>query len=77
MYKATGSIYISTDTPHFVFHKMDTWQGQSGSGLWRVVNGQHYVFGVHSGDHSNAFNRGTRITSSKFQAIQTFIAGNK
>jgi V8-like Glu-specific endopeptidase len=62
--------------PHELNYSIDTAGGQSGSGIWRVVNGKRYVIGVHAyGVSANPpYNGGTRIEATKFNAIKNWIA---
>lgn len=61
---------------HELNYTIDTAGGQSGSGIWRVVNGKRYVIGVHAyGVSANPpYNGGTRIEANKFNSIKNWIA---
>jgi glutamyl endopeptidase len=69
-------MYVPTSNQEVICHKLDTYGGQSGSGLWRIVDGAEYVFAVHVND-SGAWNEATLITSWKFEAIRDFIESGR
>jgi glutamyl endopeptidase len=54
---------------HRFYYDIDTAGGQSGSPVWRFLNGQRHVVGVHTNGESTG-NSATRITSDIFDVIQ-------
>jgi V8-like Glu-specific endopeptidase len=56
-----------------VFYNIDTMPGQSGSGVYRRINGGRYVFAVHTNGSSSG-NSGTRIDGAKYNSISSWIA---
>jgi V8-like Glu-specific endopeptidase len=68
---------ISSSTSKRLSYQIDTYGCQSGSGIYRIVDGKRYVFGVHAygvGSSSPNHNSGTRIDSTKFNSIKSWIA---
>ncbi len=71
---------INCENRYNLKYKIDTFSGQSGAPVWRYDGSSRLVVGVHA--HGNvAFgcgfetqNRGVRITSGKFDAIQDWKA---
>lgn len=66
---------IKKKTTNRVYYFIDTFKGQSGSGVYRIIDGDRYVFAVHSGSNfylTKEYNRGTRLTSSKLDQIATW-----
>ena len=58
-----------------LFYQIDTFNGQSGSGVYRKIDGSRYVMGVHAyGVNGDNLNKATRINSSRFDRIQGWIA---
>ncbi len=58
-----------------LFYQIDTFNGQSGSGVYRIINGSRYIMGVHAyGTNGDNLNKATRINSSRFDRIQDWIA---
>jgi V8-like Glu-specific endopeptidase len=70
LYYDYGSIVF--DTGSRVFHNLDTFPGQSGSGIYRIEDGQRYVFAVHT--NGGSLNSGCKITSSRFDYLASWIA---
>lgn len=71
---------VQTTTSKRVYYWTDTNKGQSGSGVYRIIDGNRYVFAVHSGYNTHWFteyNRGTRIDSTKFNSIKSWIASGQ
>jgi glutamyl endopeptidase len=64
---------ILSSTAQRLYYTIDTYEGQSGSGIYRVVNDQRYVFGVHT-TGSPSGNGGTRIDSAKYNDILSWIS---
>jgi V8-like Glu-specific endopeptidase len=78
LYYMSGS--INDQTGNRYYYRIDTAGGQSGSGVYRLVNGNRYVVAAHSGWNYvwwllGDYNRGTRVTSGKFTDIVNFING--
>lgn len=63
-------------TSNRVSYTADTAGGQSGSGVYRINNGARYIFAVHTNGGTTS-NSGTRITSSRFSNLQTWIASGQ
>ena len=77
MYGANGPTDSATDNRIYYSgnNGMDTAGGQSGSSVWRydATAGNRYVNAIHAyGDTTQ--NSGTRINSTKFNSLQTWIA---
>ena len=56
---------IDSVNPRKVFYDIDTAGGQSGSAVYRIVNGNRYAFAVHAYGGASA-NSGTRIVTPVF-----------
>jgi V8-like Glu-specific endopeptidase len=80
-----GSIYlyyhfgpILSSTSQRLFYQIDTNKGQSGSGIYRIMNNnERYVFGVHTDGNEGSCkpnNCGTRIDSRKLSDLNAWIA---
>lgn len=73
----TGLYYhsgpIRSSTTYRVTYTIDTAGGQSGSSVYRLLNGQRHVFAVHTNGGTTS-NSGTRITSQRFSDLQAWIA---
>ena len=66
---------IATSTSQRLFYQIDTAGGQSGSGVYRILNGARYVMGAHAyGAGSGSYNSATRIDSTKFNSLRSWIA---
>ncbi|MBX7221325.1 MAG: trypsin-like serine protease [Blastocatellia bacterium] len=70
MYYHSGA--ISSSNTYRVFYSIDTYGGQSGSGVYQRVNDTRTIFAVHTNGGST--NAGTRINSSKYSTLQSWIA---
>lgn len=64
---------ILSSTQYRVYYKIDTYGGQSGSGVYRIAGGNRYVFAVHTTGYATQ-NGGTRIDKNKFDSIKSWIA---
>jgi V8-like Glu-specific endopeptidase len=64
---------INSSTADRVYYTIDTAGGQSGSGVYRIVNGSRYIFAVHTTGYTT-YNGGTRITNQRFYDLQSWIA---
>jgi TPR repeat protein len=79
MWGMTGD--LMTITPDELRHNIDTYGGQSGSGMWfhREKDGKsdYYIVGVHAygteTGQPGAYNHGPRLTRAKAQEIQSWI----
>jgi glutamyl endopeptidase len=60
---------IKEEDSHRFYYDIDTAGGQSGSPVWRYLNGQRHVVGIHTVGASTD-NSATRITSDVFDVIQ-------
>lgn len=74
LYYHYGSIL--SDSGYQVQYTIDTAGGQSGSGVYRILNGSRYVFAVHAWGSSTR-NGGTKIDSSKYNSIASWIASGQ
>ena len=75
MYAASGVINSATEFELRYNGTMDTYGGQSGSPIWRSVNGGPIINGIHAYGYSAAgYNSATRITTDKFNSLQAWIA---
>ncbi len=74
MYYHFGSMLSAT--AYRVFHQIDTFGGQSGSGIYHIETGpQRYIFAVHTnGNEGDNQNKGCRLDSGKFASIAAWIA---
>ncbi|MFB8787928.1 MAG: trypsin-like serine protease [Potamolinea sp.] len=70
---------ISSSTSMRVNYSIDTYNGQSGSGVYRVVNNERYVFAVHTHGLSSGVttNSGTRLDSKKTTDIKNWITSGQ
>ena len=60
-----------------VTHTCDTYNGMSGSGLYRYKSGQRIIYGVHAyGSGGGSTNSGTRINKSVFDNLKSWKAQN-
>ncbi|BCU10608.1 MAG: serine protease [Microcystis sp. M048S1] len=55
---------ISTVRPRKIYYMIDTYGGQSGSPVWRLLNGERHAVGVHA--YGGCPNSATRITTEVF-----------
>jgi glutamyl endopeptidase len=66
---------IADTNSNRLFYQIDTYNGQSGSGVYRKIDGHRYVMGVHAyGTGGGSYNKATRINASRFDRIQDWIA---
>jgi len=74
-YYHSGPVYDGDlwGRPGQVVHWIDTFGGQSGSGIYKLQDGARYIFAVHAWGNSS-INGGTKITSQKFNSIANWIA---
>ena len=56
-----------------VYYDVDTFGGQSGSAVYRIVNGQRYAVAVHAYGGATS-NSGTRITTPVFNNLVAWRA---
>lgn len=77
LYYHSGS--ISSSTAQRVSYSIDTYPGQSGSGVYRITDGKRYVFAVHTNGTTAGVttNSGTRLDSAKVGNITSWIATGK
>lgn len=64
---------ILSSTAQRLYYTIDTYHGQSGAGIYRIVNDQRYVFGVHTTSGTST-NSGTRLDSAKYNDILSWIS---
>lgn len=67
---------ILSSTAKRVSYTIDTAGGQSGSGVYRINNGNRYVFAVHTNGGTTT-NSGTRIDSQKYNDLKAWIASGQ
>lgn len=67
---------ITSSNTYRVYYTIDTYSGQSGSGIYRFEGSNRYVFGVHTTGGSTT-NSGTRLNSTKVSNISAWIATGK
>jgi glutamyl endopeptidase len=67
---------IASSTAQRVSYSIDTFGGQSGSGVYRITDGKRYVFAVHTNGTTPTVttNSGTRLDSAKVSNITSWIA---
>ena len=66
---------IQSSNDKRLFYQIDTYNGQSGSGVYRKIDGSRYVMGVHAyGVNGDNLNKATRINESRYDRIQGWIA---
>jgi glutamyl endopeptidase len=76
-YPYYGSGPIDKADDYQVYYRIDTYGGQSGSGVYSIEqNGGRYVFAVHTWGNSET-NGGTRIDGTKFDSIQAWLAADR
>jgi glutamyl endopeptidase len=66
---------IEKVTPEQFTYKIDTYAGQSGSGVWSKLDEPegHYCSGIHTYGQEYVINTATRISSSKFDKIVSWM----
>jgi glutamyl endopeptidase len=64
---------VSSVGPRKVYYDVDTFGGQSGSAVYRIVNGQRFAVAVHTYGGATS-NSGTRITSPVFNNLVAWKA---
>jgi V8-like Glu-specific endopeptidase len=81
MYRAVGTTDSSTDTKVFYsgHDGLDTFNGQSGSPLWRLdpSDGERYINTIHTNGEVPAYpdlNSGARLNTDKFNRLSTWIS---
>lgn len=62
---------IASVTPEKVFYDIDTVGGQSGSAVYRIVNGRRFAIAVHAYGGATT-NSGTRISTPVFQNLRAW-----
>jgi glutamyl endopeptidase len=67
---------VNFSTAYRTFYQIDTYPGQSGSSVYHIeASGNRYVHTVHAyGAGGGSYNSGTRINSSKFSTIVSWIS---
>ncbi|MGH3786057.1 MAG: trypsin-like serine peptidase [Pseudonocardiaceae bacterium] len=65
-----GAGNISQVTARRLSYMIDTFGGQSGSAVWRLLNGQRHAVGVHG--HGGCPNKAVRITTEVFNNMVTW-----
>jgi V8-like Glu-specific endopeptidase len=74
-YWDSGEITFSpSQDPYGVYYTIDAELGQSGAGLFRIIDGKRYVFAVHIGAASGQMNVATLMTSAKYHTINDWVA---
>ena len=64
---------VTSVGPRKVYYDVDTYGGQSGSGVYRIVNGARYAIAVHAYGGASS-NSGTRITSEVYNNLVAWKA---
>ncbi len=62
---------ITFVAPRYFVYNIDTQGGQSGSPVWRLINGKRYAVGIHTNGSSSG-NSATRITKPVFDNIKSW-----
>lgn len=63
---------VKSTTSYRLFYDIDTAGGQSGSGVYRIINGSRYVMGAHAyGAYSG--NSATRLDYYKYNSLVSWI----
>lgn len=68
---------LHADEGDWIKHRCDTEPGNSGSGIYKIVNGGRYVVAVHGGGYTNLWNRGADVdgdTSSAGRLYDRMLA---
>ena len=73
MYGATDRVDFIVGNRIFYNGALDTFAGQSGSGLWLDEGGQRSVIGVHT-TGGRSFNNGTALTPEIYDQVVAWIA---
>lgn len=63
-------------TTSYLWYWVDTFSGQSGSGVYRIPDGDRYVVAVHKGSGTKSgtsYNVGVRVTNGKFDDIIDYM----
>ena len=63
---------VTDSNTYRVYYRIDTSPGQSGSGVYRKLNNDRFIFAVHGYSGVSA-NQGIRISLSKFLDLQEWI----
>jgi V8-like Glu-specific endopeptidase len=73
MYRSAESGSGATEYNHY--YELDTWEGMSGSPVWRLTGGNRYILTVHAygGGSPTSPNYGTRLNYDKFDRILTWL----
>jgi V8-like Glu-specific endopeptidase len=66
---AAGAALTDYDSD-LVYYAMDTFNGQSGAGVYRFWNGVRAIFAVHGGQYDSDENCGARITKARHDQIR-------
>lgn len=59
-----------------IYYSMDTFNGQSGAGVYRFWNGVRAIIGVHGGGYDSDENRAARITKARHDLIRSWQAAD-
>jgi len=63
---------LLSDEGKWIKHRCDTEPGNSGSGIYKIVNGHRYVVAVHGGGFPNLWNRGADVDGRTSSAGRLF-----
>lgn len=66
---------LNTIENEILTYDIDTFKGQSGSGIWVNINKMPYIVGIHT-KGGNKFNSGVRISKNKFDEIIKWMDEN-
>jgi V8-like Glu-specific endopeptidase len=74
---ATDTAHFSSLYPERLFHRVDTEGGQSGAGVYHILNGARQVNAIHTGFYDtwpNSYddNQGRDISSGVFNWITSY-----
>ena len=72
MYGCKGGI-VSLISDGLIGHNMDTTKGQSGSCIWREIQGNRYLLAIHQGGGNDNQNVATLWTESNHQQYLNFL----
>ncbi len=68
-----GHHQVARVRPNKVYYDIDTFGGQSGAAVYRIVDGQRYAIAVHTYGGATT-NSGTRITAPVYENLQAWKA---
>lgn len=63
---------LFSDEGKWIKHRCDTEPGNSGSGIYKIVNGKRYVVAIHGGGYTDLWNRGADVDGRTSSAGRLF-----